>query len=121
MIKVLFVCHGNICRSPIAEFTLKHLVATRGLSDRFHIASAATSNEEIGNAAFTVINKLIKDIDLPNLRSFGLTKEEILAVVPDGVMAMVQGMIKLFGSGTAPVTVTPELLADIVSRAYDEN
>ena len=49
MIKILFICHGNICRSPMSEFVLKHLVATRGLSDRFHIASAATSNEEIGN------------------------------------------------------------------------
>ena len=49
MIKILFVCHGNICRSPMAEFTLKHLVADRGLTDRFLIASAATSNEEIGN------------------------------------------------------------------------
>ena len=49
MIKVLFVCHGNICRSPMAEFVMKELVAKRGLSDEFFIASAATSREEIGN------------------------------------------------------------------------
>ena len=48
-IKILFVCHGNICRSPLAEYLLRHLVQTRGLSDSFHIASAATSREEIGN------------------------------------------------------------------------
>lgn len=49
MIKILFVCHGNICRSPMAEFVMKDLVAKRGLSDEFFIASAATSREEIGN------------------------------------------------------------------------
>lgn len=49
MIKVLFICHGNICRSPMAEFIMKELVKQAGLSTRFHIASAATSAEEIGN------------------------------------------------------------------------
>ncbi len=49
MIKILFVCHGNICRSPMAEFVMKDLVKKAGLSDEFYIASAATSTEEIGN------------------------------------------------------------------------
>ena len=49
MIKILFVCHGNICRSPMAEFVLKDMVNKRGLSNHFHIESAATSAEEIGN------------------------------------------------------------------------
>ena len=49
MIKVLFVCHGNICRSPMAEFLLKSMVQEKGISDQFYIASAATSTEEIGN------------------------------------------------------------------------
>lgn len=49
VISILFVCHGNICRSPMAEFVMKDLVERRGLSHEFHIASAATSNEEIGN------------------------------------------------------------------------
>lgn len=49
MIRVLFVCHGNICRSPIAEFVLKDMTARAGLLDQFYIASAATSTEEIWN------------------------------------------------------------------------
>ena len=49
MIKVLFICHGNICRSPMAEFLLKSMVEEKGISNQFYIASAATSTEEIGN------------------------------------------------------------------------
>ena len=50
--KILFICHGNICRSPMAEFVMKHLVEEAGLSDHFEIASAATSTEEIGNPVY---------------------------------------------------------------------
>lgn len=49
MIKVLFVCHGNICRSPMAEFVMKDMVKKAGAQKEFYIASAATSTEEIGN------------------------------------------------------------------------
>ena len=49
MIKILFICHGNICRSPMAEYVMKDLVKKSNLSDQFHISSAATSTEEIGN------------------------------------------------------------------------
>ena len=52
MIKVLFVCHGNICRSPMAEYVMKDMVRKRGLDDRFEIASAATSREEIENPVY---------------------------------------------------------------------
>ena len=47
--KILFVCHGNICRSPMAEFVLRDLAAKAGLSDEIQTASAATSSEELGN------------------------------------------------------------------------
>ena len=49
MIKILFICHGNICRSPMAEFIMKDLAGKAGLSDQLEIASAATSSEEIWN------------------------------------------------------------------------
>ena len=52
MKKILFICHGNICRSPMAEFVMKRLVAEAGLEARFEIASAATSTEEIGNPVY---------------------------------------------------------------------
>ena len=52
MVKILFICHGNICRSPMAEFVMKDLVAKAGLSSRFHIESAATSTEELGNSVY---------------------------------------------------------------------
>ena len=52
MTKILFVCHGNICRSPMAEFVMKDLVKKAGMEDVFSIASAATSTEEIGNPVY---------------------------------------------------------------------
>ena len=52
MIKILFICLGNICRSPMAEFVMKELVKEAGLLDKFEIASAATSTYELGNPVY---------------------------------------------------------------------
>nr|WP_217631759.1 low molecular weight protein-tyrosine-phosphatase [Xylanibacter ruminicola] len=52
MKKILFVCHGNICRSPMAEYVMKYLVEQAQLTDQYMIASAATSTEEIGNPVY---------------------------------------------------------------------
>ena len=52
MPRILFVCHGNICRSPMAEYVMKQLVKQAGLQERYEIASAATSREEIGNPVY---------------------------------------------------------------------
>ena len=52
MKKILFVCHGNICRSPMAEFVMKDLAKKAGLASQFHIESVATSREEIGNPVY---------------------------------------------------------------------
>ena len=59
MIKILFVCHGNICRSPMAEFVMKDMVAKEGLSGEFEISSAATSTEELGNSVYPPVRKLL--------------------------------------------------------------
>ena len=58
MKRILFVCHGNICRSPMAEFVMKDLIHREGLSDEFEIASAATSREEIGNPVYPPARRL---------------------------------------------------------------
>ena len=52
MIKVLFICHGNICRSPMAEFIFKDIVKKRGVGDRFFVSSCAASTEEIGHGIY---------------------------------------------------------------------
>ena len=61
MIKILFVCHGNICRSPMAEFVMKDLVKKKGMADQFEIASAATSTEEIGNPVYPPAKRKLKE------------------------------------------------------------
>ena len=52
MHRILFICHGNICRSVMAEYVFKHLAAQAGMADRFEVDSAATSSEEIGNPIY---------------------------------------------------------------------
>lgn len=78
MIKILFVCHGNICRSPMAEFIMKYLVEQRGLTDQFHIASAATSTEEIGSRVHhgtaAILDRL--GIDYSEKRARQMTKKD---------------------------------------------
>ena len=59
MIKILFICHGNICRSPMAEFVTKALVQEQGLSYCYEIASAATSTEEIGNPVYPPARRML--------------------------------------------------------------
>lgn len=60
MTKILFVCHGNICRSPLAEFLMKDLVRKNGLENEFYIESAATSTEEIGNGVYPPVKRILK-------------------------------------------------------------
>ena len=64
MIKILFICHGNICRSPMAEFVFKDMLKQRGLSDRFYVASAATSTEEIGNPVHRGTRKKLQEFGI---------------------------------------------------------
>ena len=61
MTKILFVCHGNICRSPMAEFVMKDMVKQAGLAGDFEIASAATSREEIGNPVYPPARRKLRE------------------------------------------------------------
>lgn len=72
MIKILFVCHGNICRSPMAEFVLRDMLQKQGIADQFIIASAATSTEEIGNPVHSGTRRKLKE--------FGISTEGKTAV-----------------------------------------
>lgn len=63
--KILFVCHGNICRSPMAEFVMKNLVKKAGLENQFYIASAATSTEEIGNPVYPPARRKLAEHGIP--------------------------------------------------------
>ena len=65
MKKVLFICHGNICRSPMAEFVMRDLVEKAGLSAQFEIASAATSTEEIGNPVYPPARRKLAEHGIP--------------------------------------------------------
>jgi protein-tyrosine phosphatase len=64
MVKILFVCLGNICRSPMAEYVLRDMVRKRGISDKFIIASAATSSEEVGNRVHRGTENKLKEIGI---------------------------------------------------------
>ncbi len=64
MIKILFICHGNICRSPMAEFVMKDLVQRANRQSQFYIASAATSTEEIGNPVHRGTREKLKSVGI---------------------------------------------------------
>ncbi len=78
MIKVLFICHGNICRSTMAQSVFAHMVSQQGLSDYFQIDSAATSREEIGNPPhYGTVNKLRQEgIPLIPHRARQMTRQD---------------------------------------------
>ena len=64
MVKILFICHGNICRSPMAEFVMKDLVKKQNQEADFYIASAATSTEEIGNPVYPPARKKLAEVGI---------------------------------------------------------
>lgn len=99
--KLLFVCHGNICRSPMAEFYAKALASQEGLSDRLYIASAATSAEELGNGVYPPARRKLREhgIDCAGHAARQLTKADYdrwdLIVGMDS--ANLRNMTRLFG------------------------
>lgn len=76
MIKILFICHGNICRSPMAEYLLKDMVQKRGIATQFHIRSCATSTEEIWNGKGNPVHPGTKQ----KLAEIGISCEDKRAV-----------------------------------------
>ncbi len=64
MVRVLFVCHGNICRSTMAQYVFQHLINQRGLSDHFYIDSAATSTEEIGSGVHYGTQQKLREVGI---------------------------------------------------------
>ena len=78
MIKVLFVCYGNICRSPMAEYVCKDMAKKHGLEQQFYIDSAATSKEEIGNPVHYGTKNKLEEMKIPcgNHRAKRITKQD---------------------------------------------
>ena len=76
MVKILFVCHGNICSSPMAEFIMKDIVNKKGIADMFEISSAATSTEEIGNPVYPPARAKLKE---HNISCAGKTARQMTA------------------------------------------
>ena len=78
MKRILFVCHGNICRSPMAEFILKYLVSERNLISEYYIESAATSLEEIGNDMYFKTKEILNKKNIPYNKRYArvLTKDD---------------------------------------------
>ena len=76
MKKVLFVCHGNICRSPMAELVFRDMVKKAGLEEEFHIASVATSREELGNPVYPPARRVLES---HGISSVGKTARQITA------------------------------------------
>ncbi len=68
MIKILMICHGNICRSTMAEFVLKDMVRKAGLAEQFEIASAGTSREEIGSDTHRGTKRKLNEMNIPYTR-----------------------------------------------------
>lgn len=118
--KILFICHGNICRSPMAEFVMKHLVEEAGLSDRFEIASAAISTEEIGNPVYPPARQKLAEhgIGCEGKRARVMTRDDFRYY--DYIVAMdqenLQGLRWLFGKDKDRKV---SLLMDYTSRPGD--
>ena len=84
VVRILFVCHGNICRSPMAEYIFKHLVRQAGLEDRFEIASAGVSEEEDGNDIYLPAKLQLREHGIPYgpHKAHEMTREELRLSAP---------------------------------------
>ncbi len=104
MIKIIFVCHGNICRSPMAEFVFKDILKRKGVEDKFFVSSAATSREEIGSRVYPPAKaELFKhSISCEGKRAVQFTKSDYAKY--DFIVCMdsmnVRNLLKICGADT---------------------
>lgn len=102
MIRVLFVCHGNICRSPMAEFVFKDMAAKAGLSEKFYIASAATSREEIGNPVHRGTKAKLKSVGISTEGKYAVQMKKQDYTEYDYLIGMeqwnIKNMMRILGS-----------------------
>ncbi len=121
------VPHGNACAVTLPQ--VLEIIAPVKTEEVRYIAQCLGAEitpeadaKAVGKAAYEAAHRLLKDTGLKNLKELGLTKEELLAVVPDEVVMQIDMEIKAFGGiAPPPLPVTKELVAQIVTRAYDEN
>ena len=118
--RLLFVCHGNICRSPMAEMVMKRLVREAGRSEQFEIASAATSTEEIGNPVYPPARRKLAEhgISCDGKTARQITREDYLYY--DVIIAMdrnnLRNLRRLLGEDTEHKI---HLLMDYTNRPGD--
>ena len=102
MTRILFVCHGNICRSPMAEFVMKKIVSDRNMSERFFIASAATSREEEGNPMHYGTRRKLKEKGVPFENHYATVIKRSDYEKYDYIIAMerynIRGIMRIIGS-----------------------
>lgn len=117
MIKIMFVCHGNICRSPMAEYMFKYMVKEKGIEKNFIINSSATSCEELGNPVHRGTKNKLYEMDIPcgSHRAVRLTKSDYHAY--DYIIAMdsknIRNIERITGSDTENKV---HLLLDFTNR-----
>ena len=102
MIKVLFVCHGNICRSPMAEFIFKDMVRKMGIEKDFHIESKATSYEEIGNGVYPPVKRILKNMGIDTKGKEACRTEKADYQKFDFIIGMdgmnIRNMLRIYGA-----------------------
>ena len=120
MQKIMFVCHGNICRSPMAEFVLRDTINKRGLSDKISVSSCATSTEEIGNDTHRGTRAILTKYSIPFARreAVQLTRADYknydLFIGMDSYN--IRNMLRIFGSDPDGKVVK---LLDLTDRGGD--
>ena len=120
MQKIMFVCHGNICRSPMAEFVLRDMINKRGLSDKISVSSCATSTEEIGNDTHRGTRAILTKYSIPFARreAVQLTRADYknydLFIGMDSYN--IRNMLRIFGSDPDGKVVK---LLDLTDRGGD--